>query len=165
MSTQPHLATSGQDIDAVLKSLNITLPPASKPAASYVPFVVTGNTVFISGQLPLGVGELETYVGQLGNGYPLDNGKETARVCALNVIAQLKEACGGNLNKVKRCVKLTVFVNSSADFTEQPQVANGASDLMVKVFGDKGAHARSAVGVSQLPRGVAVEVEAIFEIA
>ena len=163
--SQPHLAASGPDINATLTSLGITLPAASKPVASYVPFVVTGNTVFISGQLPLGVGELSTYVGQLGNGYSIEQAHETARVCALNVIAQLKEACGGNLNKVTRCVKLTVFVNSTGSFTEQPQVANGASDLIVKVFGEKGAHARSAVGVSQLPRGVAVEVEAVFEIA
>lgn len=159
------LAANASNINAVLDALKITLPAVSKPVASYVPYVISGNTVFISGQLPLGVGELENYVGQLGSGYPLENAQEAARVCALNVIAQVKEACNGNLNRVKRCVKLTVFVNSSLSFTEQPQVANGASDLIVKVFGEKGAHARSAIGVSQLPRGVSVEVEAIFEIA
>jgi enamine deaminase RidA (YjgF/YER057c/UK114 family) len=161
----PHVATGGTTIEATLTSLNITLPPASKPVASYVPFVTVGNTVYISGQLPLGVGELSSYVGQLGNGYSIEKGQEAARVCALNLIAQVKEACGGDLNRVKRCVKLSVFVNSSADFTEQPQVANGASDLIVSVFGEKGRHARSAVGVSQLPRGASVEVEAIFDIA
>jgi enamine deaminase RidA (YjgF/YER057c/UK114 family) len=166
MTTQSNVATSNnnQDVEATLKSLNITLPEASKPAASYVPYVVSGNMVYISGQLPLGVSELSTYVGQLGNDFTLEQGQETARVCGLNVLAQLRAACG-NLNNVVRCVKLTVFVNSTGTFTEQPQVANGASDLMVKVFGSKGAHARSAIGVSQLPRGVAAEVEAVFEIA
>ena len=148
-----------------LKDLGLTLPPATKPVASYVPFVVTGNLVFLSGQLPLGVGELSTHVGQLGRDFSVEQGKATAQLCGLNVIAQLKEACGGDLSRVKQCVKLVVFVNSSADFIEHPQVANGASDLVKQVFGDKGQHARSAIGVSQLPRGVAVEVEAIFEIA
>ncbi len=152
-------------IEQTLASRNITLPPASKPAASYVPFVVTGNLVFISGQLPLGIGELSEYVGQLGRDFSIEQGKNTARTCGLNVISQLKEACGGDLERVKRCVKLVVFVNSTGDFIEHPQVANGASDLMKEVFGDKGEHARSAIGVSQLPRGVAVEVEAVFEIA
>jgi len=160
----PQTAANHQDINHTLTSLGITLPPASKPAASYVPFVVSENHVYISGQLPLGIGELTDHVGQLGNGCTVEKGQETAKVCALNVVAQLKEACGGDLNRVKRCVKLVVFVNSSSTFTEQPQVANGASDLMVKIFGEKGSHARSAIGCSQLPRGVAVEVEAIFEI-
>lgn len=153
------------NIDQTLKSLGLALPTLSKPVASYVPFVVTGNMVYISGQLPLGTGPLEEHMGQLGNGFSVEKGKKVAEICTLNVIAQLKEACGGDLNKVKRCVKLVVFVNSSATFTDQPTVANGASELIVKLFGSRGEHARSAVGVSQLPRGVAVEVEAIFEIA
>lgn len=151
-------------IETTLQTLGITLPVPSTPVASYVPFVHTGNQVFISGQLPLGVGELSAHVGQLGKDFSIEQAKETARICALNVVAQVKAACGGDLERVKRCVKLVVFVNSTADFTEQPQVANGASDLLVSVFGEKGKHARSAVGASQLPRGVAVEVEAVFEI-
>lgn len=150
--------------EANLAASGIKLPEAIKPVASYVPYVVTGNQVFISGQLPLGIGELSEHVGQLGRDFTLEQGNKTARVCALNVISQLRAACGGNLDRVARCVKLVVFVNSTGDFTDQPAVANGASDTMKEVFGEAGEHARSAIGVSQLPKGVAVEVEAVFEL-
>jgi enamine deaminase RidA (YjgF/YER057c/UK114 family) len=139
--------------------------PVLKPAQTlYRPYIKSGNQVFISGQLPLGFGELTEHKGQLGRDYTIEQGQKTAHICGLNVIAQLQEACGGDLDKVKSCLKLTVFVNSSPSFTDHPQIANPVSDLMVKTFGDKGQHARSAVGVAQLPFGVAVEVEAIFEV-
>lgn len=150
----------------VLESLSaqgIKLPLLGESKTLFKQFVVSGNHVYISGQLPLGFGELKEHVGQLGKNCDLERGKRIARYCALNAIAQLQAAVG-DLDKVKRCVKLTVFVNSTAEFTDQPQVANAVSELMVQAFGEKGAHARSAIGVSQLPFGVAVEVEAIFEI-
>lgn len=151
--------------DDMLHALGLTLPPAAAPAASYVPYVRTGNQVFISGQLPLGIGALEDHVGQLGTNFTIAQGQATAKVCALNVLAQLRAACGGSLAGVRRCVKLVVFVNSNGTFNEQHIVANAASELMTQVFGTAGQHARSAIGVSQLPRGVAVEVEAVFEVA
>lgn len=150
--------------NASLKAKHIELPAASAPVANYVPYVVEGNLVYISGQLPLGVGDLAQFVGKVGKEFTTEQGKEIARICGLNIIAQLQHACGGNLDKVKRCVKLGVFVNCTESFTEHPQVANGASDLMVEVFGEKGKHARFAVGSSQIPRGAAVEVDAIFSI-
>ena len=151
-------------IDARLAELGIELPAASTPAANYVPFVVTGNQVFVSGQVPVWNGEIG-HRGRLGEDLTVDDGYQAARVCALNVIAQLKAACGGDLDSVVRCVKLGGFVNSAPGFTDQPKVMNGASDLMVEVFGDKGRHARFAVGAPALPLGVAVEVDAVFEIA
>lgn len=150
-------------IDTRLQELGISIPQASIPAANYVPYVQTGNTLFISGQLPLQGSEV-TQTGQLGAGVSIEQGQACARICALNVIAQVKHALGGDLSRVKRIVKLCVFVNSTPTFTDQPQVANGASDLFVNIFGDAGKHARSAVGVSQLPRNAAVEVEAVVEI-
>lgn len=146
-----------------LQSLNIEIPEAAKPAASYVPYVVTGNQVVISGQLPFVKGSLEGQVGKLGADFSVEQGKAVARVCAINVISQLRDACGGNLDKAK-CVRLGVFVNSTPEFTEHPAVANGASDLISQVFGERGKHARAAVGMAGLPFGVAVEVEALFEI-
>lgn len=151
-------------IETVLKVKNIILPNAAAPAANYVPYVIHQNTVYISGQLPLGIGELKEYVGVVGKDVSVEKAKEVARICGLNVIAQLRNACDGDLNRVERCIRLGVFVNSASDFTEHPAVANGASDLMVEVFGEKGKHARATVGVSQLPRGAAVEVEAVFSI-
>ena len=150
-------------IDRRLAELGIELPKASAPVANYVPFVVTGNQVFVSGQLPVVGGELR-YRGRLGDGMSLDDGYQAARACALNILAHVKEACGGELDRVQRCVKLGGFVASTPDFTDQPKVVNGASDLMVEVFGDKGRHARFAVGAAALPLGVAVEVDAVFEI-
>jgi enamine deaminase RidA (YjgF/YER057c/UK114 family) len=151
-------------IDARLKELGIELPTPPAPVASYVPYVMSGNLVTISGQVTMGPKGLE-YVGKVGAEISLDDGKAAARLCAVNVIAQVKAACGGDLDRVRRCVKVGVFVNAVADYTQHPEVANGASDLFMAVFGDAGKHARAAVGAGSLPRGVACEVEAVFEIA
>jgi enamine deaminase RidA (YjgF/YER057c/UK114 family) len=147
-----------------LEELNIEIPVASKPAANYVPYVITGNQVVISGQIPFVNGKVDGQVGKLGDDFTIEQGQAVARVCAINVISQLKDACGGDLSKAK-CVRLGVFVNSTPDFKDHPAVANGASNLIADVFGEKGKHARAAVGVAALPFGVAVEVEALFEIA
>ena len=130
--------------------------------ASYVPCTISGNIVFVSGQIPIADGAIK-YVGKLGVDVPLEAGQAAAQLCAINLLAQLKAAIG-DLDRVTRCMKLGVFVNAAPDYTQQPEVANGASDLIAAVFGDAGKHARAAVGVGSLPRGVAVEVEAIFEI-
>jgi enamine deaminase RidA (YjgF/YER057c/UK114 family) len=151
-------------VEARLKELGITLPAPPAPVASYVPSVVSGNLVFVSGQITLTPDGLK-YVGTVGKDLSADDGKEAARLCAVNLVAQVKAACGGDLDRVRRCVKLTVFVNASADFRQHPEVANGASDLLVEIFGEAGKHARAALGAGSLPRGVACEVEGIFEIA
>ncbi|HUO87825.1 MAG TPA: RidA family protein [Rhizomicrobium sp.] len=151
-------------IETRLKELNITLPTPPAPVASYVPYVVSGNQVFISGQVTVSPDGLK-YVGTVGKDLTLEEGKAAARLCAINVIAQAKAACGGNLDRVKRVVKLTVFVNAIPGYAQHPEVANGASDLFVEVFGDAGRHARAAVGAGSLPRNVATEVEAVIEIA
>ncbi|HLT78926.1 MAG TPA: RidA family protein [Ferrovibrio sp.] len=150
--------------DARLASLKIELPQPAAPAANYVPYVVSGNLVFVAGQITIWNGEVR-YIGRVGDTLSLEDGVAAARLCGLNIIAQVRAACGGSLDRVKRCVKLGGFVNCTPDFTNQPQVINGASDLMVEVFGEAGKHARFAVGANVLPRGVAVEVDAIFEIA
>lgn len=152
------------DIDAKLAAKGLTLPPSVLPAANYVPYTVSGAHVFVSGQLPMQDGKPQA-IGKLGREYTVEQGQETARICTLNILAHLKAAVGGDWSRVKRCVRLGVFVNSTETFTDQPKVANGASDLMVELFGDAGKHARFAVGVSQLPLGVSVEVDATFEIA
>jgi len=131
--------------------------------ANYVPFAVSGNLVLIAGQLCLWNGE-RRFVGKLGAAIGIPDGQQAARLCALNILAHLRVACGGDLDRVRRCLRLGGFVNCTAEFTDMPQVVNGASDLMVEVFADKGRHARAAVGVSSLPAGVAVEVEGTFEI-
>jgi enamine deaminase RidA (YjgF/YER057c/UK114 family) len=151
-------------IEARLAELGIELPKAASPVAAYVPAVRTGNQLFISGQIPLWNGELR-HVGKLGAGYSIEEGREAARTCALNLIAQAKAALDGDLDRITRVVKLVGFVNSTGDFNDQPKVINGASELMQDVFGDAGKHARSAVSAASLPLGVAVEVEAIFEVA
>lgn len=151
-------------IDARLEELGIQLPVPPAPVASYVPFVRAGSLLFVSGQVTL-VPEGLKHVGVVGVGLSLEEGKAAARLCAINAIAQLKTACDGNLDRVKRIVKLTVFVNAAPGFTQHPEVANGASDLFVEVFGDNGKHARSAVGAGSLPRNVATEVEVTAEIA
>lgn len=151
-------------IDKRLIELGIALPAPGNPVANFVPYVSVGNLVFMSGQLPRSEGKL-AFVGKLGRDVTAENGKAAARICALNLIAQLKAACAGNLDRVVRCVRLTGFVNSDPDFKEHPQVVNGASDLMTEVFGESGKHARTAVGVAALPANAAVEVEAIFEIS
>jgi enamine deaminase RidA (YjgF/YER057c/UK114 family) len=150
-------------IDARLAELGIVLPEIAAPIANYVPFVIAGGLVHVSGQVSRGPdGPIR---GQLGAGVDAEAGAAAARTCALALIAQLWAACGGDLDRVAQVVKLGVFVNSAPGFTDQPKVANGASDLMVEVFGDKGRHARSAVGVAALPLGVAVEVEGVFALA
>lgn len=151
-------------IDARLKELGITLPEAPMPAANYVPFVRSGNLLFIAGQIPMEGGKPQ-FIGKLGREFKIEDGQKAARACALNVIAQARAALGGDLDKIVRCVRVGGFVNSTPDFGDQPQVVNGASDVIVQIFGDAGKHARAAVGVAALPRGVAAEVEAIFEVA
>ena len=146
-----------------LQELGIALPAPAAPAANYVPWVLSGNLLFVSGQLPFGPAGLE-HVGKLGADADLDAGRAAARLCAINLIAQVKAAVG-DLDRVARVVKLTGFVNATPDFADHPKVINGASDLMAEVFGDAGRHARAAVGAGSLPFGVAVEVEAVFEIA
>ena len=150
-------------IEARLSALDIALPEPFAPVANYAPFVVSGGLAFIAGQVPVENGEVR-YIGKLGARFDVEEGQAAARLCGLNLLAQLKAACGGDLDRVVRGVKLGVFVNASESFTRQPEVANGASDLMVDVFGDAGRHARFAVGAGSLPRGVAVEVDGIFEI-
>lgn len=149
-------------IDTRLNALGITLPEAPMPAANYVPFVRSGAQLFVSGQISQGPDGLIT--GRLGADLDKAAGAAAARRCGLALLAQARTACGGDLDRVKRVVKLVGFVNSTPDFTDQPEVINGCSDLMVEVFGDAGRHARSAVSAASLPRGVAVEIEAIFEI-
>jgi enamine deaminase RidA (YjgF/YER057c/UK114 family) len=150
-------------IDSQLQTLGITLPAAAAPAANYVPFVMTGNLLIISGQLPMEAGKLAV-TGRLGGGVSLEQGQQAARLCAINIIAQAKAALS-DLDRVTRIVRLGGFVACTDDFTDQPQVINGASNLMVEVFGDAGRHARAAVGVNVLPLGAAVEVDAIIEFA
>src|ERR1700733_2064447 len=151
-------------IDARLKELGLELPQATAPIANYVPYTVGSRLVVVSGQVSVRNGKPE-FVGKLGAGISIAEGQEAAKLCALNIIAHLKNACGGDLDKVTRVLRLGGFVNCTPEFTQMPQVVNGASDLMVEIFGDAGKHARAAVGVASLPLGVAVEVEAMFEIA
>jgi enamine deaminase RidA (YjgF/YER057c/UK114 family) len=150
-------------IDAKLAEIGVTIPTPGEPAGNYVGFVITGNLVFLAGQVPLENG-VRKYVGKLGRDISVEDGQKAARLCALNLLARLKAACKGDLDRVTRCVKLVGFVNATEDFGDQPKVVNGASDLMVEVFGDSGRHARSAIGMGSLPFGVSVEVEAVFEI-
>lgn len=149
-------------IDHKLAELGLTLPAAAAPVAAYVPTVEVNGLLHISGQLPFKDGTVIT--GRLGADVSLEDGTAAAQACALMIVAQIKAALGG-LHRVERIVKLGVFVNSAADFTDQPKVANGASDLMVALFGEAGKHARSAVGVPTLPLGAAVEVDAIVQIS
>jgi len=149
------------DIDARLAELGLTLPDAPAPAANYVPFVKTGTQVYVSGQLPAGPDGLVT--GKLGADLDTEAGAEAAKYCALALLSQARKAADGDLGRV-RLVKLVGFVNSTADYPDQPKVINGASDLMVAVLGENGRHARSAVSAASLPFGVAVEIEGIFEL-
>ena len=150
-------------IEERLSGLGITLPEPAAPVANYLPYVITGNLVFISGQVTVGPNGFE-YQGKVGADFTADEGAEAARMCAINILAQLKAACDGDLERVRRCVKLGGFVNCTPEFTDHPKVINGASDLMVEALGDPGKHARFAVGAGSLPLNVAVEVDAIFEI-
>lgn len=145
-----------------LSALQIELPTVAAPAAAYVMYVQTGNTVFISGHIAKKDGKV--WVGQLGKNMNTDEGKAAARLIAIDLMATLQAACGGDLNRVKRIVKLMSLVNSTADFTEQHLVTNGASELIAEVFGDQGKHARSAFGVAQIPMGACVEIELIVEL-
>jgi len=151
------------NIQRRLEELGIELPHPTKPSANYVPAKKVGSLLYISGQIPSRDGQ-ELVVGKLGAEVSLEQGQEAARICAINLLAQLSAALDGNLDRVRSVVRLGGFVNATADFTNHPKVINGASDLMVAVFGDAGRHARVAVGAPSLPRNVAVEVEGIFEI-
>ena len=151
-------------IDQRLAELKIELPKAATPVANYVPVVIAGGLAFVAGQVTVWNGEFR-YVGKLGKAYGVEEGQAAARLCALNVLAQLRNALGGDLDRVKRCVRLGVFVNSMPDFLDQPKVANGASDVMVEVFGDAGRHSRTAIGTNVLPLDLAVEVDAVFEVS
>ena len=150
-------------IDAKLASLGITIPTPVAPAANYVPTVVSGNLLFVSGQISV-TADGTRLTGKLGETVDADAGRAAARQCGINLIAQIKAALGGDLSRVVRIVKLGAFISSTADFTEQPKVANGASELMQAVFGESGRHARSAVGVPVLPLGAAVEIDAIVAV-
>jgi enamine deaminase RidA (YjgF/YER057c/UK114 family) len=149
-------------VDAKLQELGVTLPTPPAPVASYVPFVIVGNLVHVSGQVSVDAsGGIK---GKLGDAIEVEQGQAAARLCGLNLLAQVKAACGGDLDRVKRVVKLSGFVNTTPDFDPIPQVMNGCSDLMVSVFGEAGKHARSAVGMANLPLNFAVEVDGIFEL-
>ena len=148
-------------IEKRLSELGIALPPPGSPAGNYVPFVIVGELAFMSGQVCREAGKMK-YTGKVGRDLTVEQGQAAARLCAVNLLAQLKAACGGDLDRVERCVRLGGFVNCMPDFGEQPKVVNGASDLMVEVFGEHGQHARTAVGAVALPLDSAVEVEAVF---
>ncbi|UWQ13968.1 RidA family protein [Aliiroseovarius sp. M344] len=145
-----------------LAELGVTLPDAPAPAANYVPYVQVGNLVHVSGQISTKDGKF--LIGKLGENMTAEDGAQAARNCAISLLAQVKAACGGDLDRLQRVVKLVGFVNSTSDFGDQPKVINGASDFMVEALGDAGRHARSAVSAASLPFGVAVEIEGIFEI-
>ena len=151
------------NFDKKIKELNINLPEAAAPVGSYVAAKISGKMLFISGQISIDEnGKL--IKGKLGKDLNTEDGYMAAKRCALSIVAQVKKACGNDLSKIKSCIKLTGFVNSIDDFIEQPKVINGASDLIASIFGDKGMHTRAAVSTNSLPLGVAVEVDAIFEL-
>ena len=151
-------------VEKKLASLGINLPTPASPVANYVPFVRSGNMLVVSGQLCFGPDGNLVAKGQLGGAVSMDDGQKAARACAINLLAQLKAALG-DLDKVTRVIRLGGFINSASGFTDGPKVMNGASDLMVEVFGEKGRHARSTVGVADLPANAAVEVEGQFEVS
>src|SRR5579872_7573405 len=151
-------------VDKKLASLGIGLPAPASPVANYVPFVRSGNTLIVSGQLCFGADGKLVAKGQLGGGVSIEDGQKAARACAVNLLAQVKAAIG-DLDNVARVVRLGGFINSAPGFLEGPKVMNGASDLMVEAFGDKGRHSRTTVGVSALPQNAAVEVEGLFEVS
>jgi enamine deaminase RidA (YjgF/YER057c/UK114 family) len=152
------------NFEARLAELGIELPNAVPPAANYVPARRSGSLIYIAGQVPTAIGK-DQYVGKVGRDVSIEDAQKAARLCAINILAQLRTALGGSLNAVVGCVRLGGFVNATPEFGDHPKVINGASDLMVEVFGDAGRHARAAVGCNSLPRNVAVEVDAIFEVA
>jgi enamine deaminase RidA (YjgF/YER057c/UK114 family) len=150
-------------IEARLKQIGLVVPPAPAAAANYVPWTRSGNLVFIAGQGPVVDGKV-LFVGKVGREFDVASGQQAARLVAVNLLAQAKAACEGDLDRIVRWVRLGAFVNCIDDFTQQPEVVNGASDLLVEIFGDAGRHARFAVGVNALPRGFAVEIDATLEI-
>lgn len=150
-------------IEEKIKLMGITIPEAAKPLAAYIPALQVGNLVMTSGQVPISAGVIK-YQGKVGKDLSEEEGKEAAKLCALNCLSAIKSVIG-NLDKIKKVIKLTVFVSSAEGFTAQPQVANGASEFIVEIFGDNGKHVRSAVGVSELPLNSAVEIEMIVEVS
>ena len=147
----------------ILKELNIKLPVAPSPVGAYVAFKKTKNLLFISGQLPIS-SDGNMIKGKIGKNLTLEDGQKASRLCVVNILAQAKKALDGDLNKIKNCIKITGYVNSTEEFTEQPKVINPASEILSTVFGDKGKHARAAISTNSLPLGAAVEIDAIFEI-
>ena len=147
----------------ILKKNNIILPEAADPVGSYVAAKIIGKLLYISGQISIG-SDGKLIKGKLGKDLTVEDGYKAAERCALSIVSQVKKACGGDLSRIRECVKLTGFVNSTEDFTDQPKVINGASDLIAKIFSEKGMHTRAAVSTNSLPLGVAVEVDAIFEL-
>jgi enamine deaminase RidA (YjgF/YER057c/UK114 family) len=172
MSPDSSLAAEARPKDEIvsnsiaerIRELGLELPQAPSPSANYVPFVVTGDLLYVSGQLPLKNGQI-THVGRIGEGLTIEDGYASAKTCALNVVAQVAAAVGDRLDLVRRCVNVTVFVNATAEFGEHPRIANGASDFFVELFGERGRHSRATVGMGSLPRSAATEVQAVFEIA
>jgi enamine deaminase RidA (YjgF/YER057c/UK114 family) len=150
-------------IEKRLAELGVTLPRPGAPGGNYVPFVIVGDLAFMAGQVAREAGKMK-YTGKVGRDLPLEEGQAAAKLCALNLLSQLKVACEGDLDRVERCVRVTGYVNSPPEFTEHPKVINGASDFIVEVMGDRGRHARTAIGVAALPLDSAVEVEAIFQL-
>ncbi len=163
-NSAPAAKTTAATVEQRLSELGLALPVATTPVAAYVPYTISNGQVYVSGQLPMKDGKLDG-LGKLGREFTVEQGQGFALQCMLNILAHLKTACGGDFTRVKKCLKLGVFVASAEGFTEQPKVANGASELVVALFGEAGKHARAAVGVAELPFGVAVEVDAIFEIS
>ncbi|NDA22098.1 MAG: RidA family protein [Proteobacteria bacterium] len=147
----------------ILKENNIILPEAADPVGSYVAAKIIGKLLYISGQISIG-SDGKLIKGKLGKDLTVEDGYKAAERCALSIVSQVKKACGGDLSRIKECIKLTGFVNSTEDFVDQPKVINGASDLIAKIFSEKGMHTRAAVSTNSLPLGVAVEVDAIFEL-
>ena len=146
-----------------LKKLNIILPPAPNPVGAYLAYRQSKNLIFISGQISIKA-DGNLIKGKVGADLTLEEGQEAAKICAINILSQIKAACGGNLNKIKGCIKITGFVNSNDSFIDQPKVINAASELLVKIFEEDGKHSRAAVSVNSLPLGAAVEIEAIFDV-
>ena len=147
----------------ILKENNIILPEAADPVGSYVAAKIIGKLLYISGQISIG-SDGKLIKGKLGKDLAVEDGYKAAERCALSIVSQVKKACGGDLSRIKECIKLTGFVNSTEDFVDQPKVINGASDLIAKIFSEKGMHTRAAISTNSLPLGVAVEVDAIFEL-
>lgn len=151
-------------VESRLEAIGLQLPTPAAPAANYVPYVIAGTMLFVAGQIPFYNGQ-RLHIARLGQDYTVEQGQDAAKVCALNILAQAKAAVNGDWSRIKRCVKLGGFVNCTPDFDQHPAVINGASEVMVAALGDAGKHARFAVGAPNLPFGVAVEIDAIFEIA